>query len=96
MKKPMDVSLAIEKLLPAASYNGSLTANTETAYSCLRWKDERKKPTWEELQNAWALIEINKETEEERLVIEAKIQAEIRKIAIERLKEKGEIRVEYK
>ena len=32
----------------------------------------------------------------EQIVIEAKIQAEIRKMAIERLKEKGEIPAEYK
>ena len=46
----MDVALAIEKLVPGANYGGSTTANTRSQYEALRWKDERKKPTWEELE----------------------------------------------
>ncbi|MDU9022181.1 tail fiber assembly protein [Pseudomonas corrugata] len=50
----MDVAFAIERLLYAAQYFGSLTANTRKAFDDLTWNDERPKPTWEELEAAWA------------------------------------------
>jgi hypothetical protein len=49
----MDVALAIELAVPKAKYGGSTTSNTKEQYNALRWEDERKKPTWEELEQAW-------------------------------------------
>lgn len=45
----MDLARAIESLVPAARYGGSVTANTQDAYDELRWDDEREKPTWQAL-----------------------------------------------
>lgn len=50
----MDLAIAIDKLAPAAEYSGSTTANTEAAYDALVWTDARAKPTWGEIQSAWA------------------------------------------
>lgn len=50
----MDVALALESLVPAACRGGSLTDNTREQYDALRWEDKRAKPTWEELEEAWA------------------------------------------
>ena len=47
----MDVALCIEKLVPQAKYGGSTTANTKAQFDALRWEDNRKKPTWEELES---------------------------------------------
>ena len=44
-----DVALAIDALVPAAQYGGSVTANTEAAYNAIRWEDARPKPTWAEI-----------------------------------------------
>lgn len=52
----MDIAAAIERLLPAADWQGDATPNTEDAYKALRWADARDKPTWGELQAAWAEI----------------------------------------
>jgi hypothetical protein len=49
----MDVALAIELAVPQAKYGGSTTSNTEAQFNSLRWEDERKKPTWAELEQAW-------------------------------------------
>lgn len=46
----MDISLAIEMLIPAAQYGGSLTDNTQEAFDALQWTDERTKPTWDAVQ----------------------------------------------
>ncbi len=45
----MDVAAALDKLIPAAVYTGSLTANTQEAYAAIQWGDERPKPSWTEL-----------------------------------------------
>lgn len=51
----MDIALAVEKLLYAAEYVGSTTANTQEAWDAVEWQDgRRQKPTWAELQAAWA------------------------------------------
>lgn len=50
----MDIAIAIEGLLPAAKYRGSLTSNTQQAYDALVWLDARTKPTWQELNNYWS------------------------------------------
>jgi hypothetical protein len=49
----MDVALGIEALLPAAQYGGSTTDNTQECFDDLRWEDERPKPTWKEIQDAY-------------------------------------------
>lgn len=47
-----NVALALERLVPAAQYGNSLTANSKKAYNALRWHDERPKPAWEDVQAA--------------------------------------------
>ena len=49
----LDIALAIGKILPAAEYLGSTTANTEAAWDAVTWTDTRRaKPTWVELEAA--------------------------------------------
>jgi hypothetical protein len=49
----IDIALGIETLLPTAQYFGSLTANTKEAFDELVWQDERTKPTWKQVQDAY-------------------------------------------
>jgi hypothetical protein len=51
-----DVSLGIEALLPAAEYFGSTTANTKACFDELNWLDERPKPTWKQVQDAYTAL----------------------------------------
>lgn len=46
----MDVALALDKLIPAAKYRGSLSTNTQEAYNKLIWEDERDKPSWIQIE----------------------------------------------
>ncbi len=87
----MDIALCIEKLLPAAKYGGSTTANTKEAYDKLRWEDERNKPTWEELQGADVLVVVEQGKKKELEELEVKVQAEMRSQAIDSLQNKGAI-----
>lgn len=48
----MDIALTIEKLVPAAQYGGSVTANNKAAFDAIRWEDSRPKPTWAEIEAA--------------------------------------------
>lgn len=50
----MDVAIALEQLVPAAVYGGSLTDNSQEAYDALRWEDDRDKPSWADVEAAWA------------------------------------------
>jgi hypothetical protein len=52
----MDIALGIEALVPAAQYFGSTTANTKEAFDNLNWQDERAKPTWEQVQDAYTAL----------------------------------------
>ena len=52
----MDIALGIDALLPAAHYFGSTTANTKEAFDNLDWQDERAKPTWKQVQDAYAAL----------------------------------------
>ena len=52
----LDIALAIEALLPAAQYFGSTTDNTKKCFDDLDWHDERAKPTWKEVQDAYAAL----------------------------------------
>ena len=45
----LDVAYALDQLIPAALYRGSLTANTEAAYDAITWLDGRTKPSWSEI-----------------------------------------------
>ena len=51
-----DVASGIEALLPAAQYFGSTTANTKQCFDDLNWQDERAKPTWKQVQDAYAAL----------------------------------------
>ena len=52
----IDVALGIEALLPAAQYFGSTNANTKQCFDDLNWQDERAKPTWKEVQDAYVAL----------------------------------------
>jgi hypothetical protein len=52
----IDVALAIEALIPAAEYFGSTTANTKESFDNLNWQDKRTKPSWKEVQEAYAAL----------------------------------------
>ena len=47
-----DVALAIEALVPAAKYGGTVTNNTADEFDALSWEDQRPKPTWKQVQAA--------------------------------------------
>lgn len=49
----MDIALVLDRLLPAAAYAGSLTANTQEAFDWLTWSDGRAKPTWQQVLDEW-------------------------------------------
>ena len=57
----MITALCIDKLLPAAQYGG-VPGSTEEEYNSLRWEDQRSKPTWNEIQSAWILVQKNLES----------------------------------
>jgi hypothetical protein len=61
----MDVALAIELIYKDAQWGGSLTDNSKESFDALRWEDERTKPTWKQLQDAWADVPLNLETTQE-------------------------------
>ena len=52
----IDVALGIEALLPAAEYFGSTTDNTKACFDELNWLDARTKPTWKQVQDAYAAL----------------------------------------
>jgi hypothetical protein len=81
----MDVALSVEILIPGAKYGGSTTLNSRDQFESLRWEDDRKKPTWEQLETAWAEREIipEKKTIEERVLA---LEGDTKKID-DRLKE---------
>ena len=88
----MDIALAIEGLLPAAQFGGSLTANTKAAYDALRWEDERPKPSWAQL-TAWWTDNGNRIAEEqaaEELIAEESRQV-VKELAVDRLKNAGRL-----
>ena len=45
----MDVALILDRIVPAADYFGSLTADTEAAFDAITWNDGTTKPTWAEM-----------------------------------------------
>ena len=59
----MDIALAIEHLVPQAKYGGSVTANTKEAYEAITWNADRKKPSWSDIQRAYALATVEQAKE---------------------------------
>jgi hypothetical protein len=49
----MDVALGIEAIVPAAEYFGTTNENTKASFDNLNWLDERPKPTWKQVQDAY-------------------------------------------
>lgn len=53
----MDIALAIERILPAAEYLGSVTDNTELSWYDTIWTDPRiDKPSWNDLKVAYTTL----------------------------------------
>lgn len=74
----MDIALAVEQIIPAAAYFGSVTANTPEAWEAARWHDERRdKPSWEELEAVWLDAHIKNVAKE----YEARVQERLDKFA---------------
>ena len=78
----MDVALSIEALIPAAEYFGSTTANDKDCFDNLDWQDSRTKPTWEQLQDAWVILE-------PKLIAEAEAKAQAKAAAEAKLASLG-------
>lgn len=53
-----DVAMALDQLVPAAQYSGSLTGNTQADYDALVWSDQRAKPTWALIMNTGATMHL--------------------------------------
>ena len=77
----IDVALGIEALLPAPQYFGSVTANTKEAFDNLNWQDEREKPTWKQVQDAYAALP-EKITNPQKFEAEAKAAAHAKLAAL--------------
>jgi len=88
----MDVALAIEGIHVRAKYFGSTTDNTKESYDKLNWRDERPKPTWEDLQTVWPEVQSKYALKEsnEKLILD-KIAA----MAIDALKAEGKLPPDY-
>jgi hypothetical protein len=74
----IDVAMGIEALLPAAEYFGSTTDNTKKCFDDLNWIDERPKPTWKQVQDAWLALE-------PKLIAEAEAKAASKQAILDRL-----------
>jgi hypothetical protein len=61
----MDLALAIEKIHYEAQYFGATDENTKEQFDALTWLDERKKPTWAEIQEGWVAYETTQQAEAE-------------------------------
>lgn len=55
----IDVSLTLNYILPNCNYEGSLTDNTEISYNNLTWLDDRRKPTWNDIEANWQILKID-------------------------------------
>lgn len=52
----MDIYLALEKIMPAAKFLGAFEDHSKKEYDDIEWQDERSKPTWSQIKNAWQQI----------------------------------------
>lgn len=50
----MDIALLIQEY----DYSGSVTQNTQEQYNQITWMDDRQKPTWAELEQRWAILNV--------------------------------------
>lgn len=50
----MDIIITLDKLVPSAKFFGYPESRED--YEELDWRDERKKPTWSELEQKWLEI----------------------------------------
>lgn len=75
----MIIALCIDKLLPAAQYGG-VPGTTEQEYNSLRWEDQRTKPTWKAIQDAWILVQKDIEIENLKRQLQETDNKMIRKI----------------
>lgn len=93
----IDVAIAIEGLLPAAQFGGSLTANSKAAFDALAWTDARPKPTWAQVTAWWTS---NGQAVDDELAAGQLIAAEaaqaVRELAVDRLKADGKLPGNYK
>lgn len=53
----MDIALVLDRLIPGGDWQGSVTANTQDAFDAIRWNDDRRKPSWAEVQIAWRAVQ---------------------------------------
>lgn len=67
----IDVALGIEALVPSAQYYGTTIANDKECFDALNWLDDRKKPTWKEIQDAYNALP-EKITNPDKFTSEAK------------------------
>lgn len=51
-----DIAMALDRLVPGADWQGSVTAGTKAAYDAIRWNDDRPKPSWQAVKDASAAI----------------------------------------
>jgi len=49
----MDIALILDRLVPNADYQGSVTANDEDSFDAITWNDERVKPSWQDILDEW-------------------------------------------
>jgi len=51
----MNLGQAINYLLPFAQYRGAIGDNTKAQYDAIEWVDERKKPSWGDIETTMAI-----------------------------------------
>ena len=54
MENIIDIRLALEQLGAGWQFGGSVTDGTHEAWEAVVWEDKRDKPTWAQLQTAYA------------------------------------------
>lgn len=76
----MNIAFVLDKLVPGGDWQGSLTSNTRESYDSLRWSDDRKKPTWDEIIEAWPDIESEQRAQETEVRMLVAIAAKLPEI----------------
>jgi len=65
----MDIALTIDNLLPAATYTGTFTDNTEAEYDALDWTDAREKPAWSAIVSKDTVLQLEIAKDEQKELI---------------------------
>ncbi|GEM_PF-4577483 len=88
----MDVALAIDGLVPAAKYGGSVTDNSKKSFDALLWEDARPKPTWGSITAWWDAngAQVMEDQAAEDLIT-AEARQMVQEMAVERLKKAGKL-----